>query len=376
MRLILDILCNIIPTNDYTNIYNKCKKLQLLYIFMVNLNRISFMKSFLIRIILVILFSLFLLVLMNAIFEPGEVFSDPVLDVMVICFFIIANEGIFLIDKFMDKKMPWLQNIKRRLWLQPLLSVLLLFLVSLSAFYITHDKIYLDKIRIIQFYVYTILGVVLILFINAAFISVSFFRIWQRSLIDNEKLKQDKLESDYKALQNQLNPHFLFNSLNVLISEIKFNQENAVLFTEKLSDIYRYILQSKNHNLVTILHELEHIKSFIFLYEVRLGSSFTFSVNLPDDVMVKKIPPISLQTLVENVFKHNIMTEKEPVDIVVEMSDNKDYIVIRNQLNEKKVHYSTFTGLENLRLRYSVFTDLPVVISKDKNEFRVELPLI
>lgn len=118
-------------------------------------------------------------------------------------------------------------------------------------------------------------------------------------------LQKENNAARYTALQNQLNPHFLFNSLNTLIAEIEYNPSNAVRFTRNLSDVYRYVLQSQDRTLITLSEELEFIQSYLFLHEVRLGNCITCNITIPTEAMEYQLPPLTLQLLVENVIKHN-----------------------------------------------------------------------
>ena len=162
-------------------------------------------------------------------------------------------------------------------------------------------------------------------------ITINFFKEWKNSILSVEHYKQEKLNADYKVLQNQVNPHFLFNSLNVLISEIKHNPDTAVQFTRKLSKVYRYVLQSKNQDLVSLKKEMEFIDSYIFLHKIRKGNAIAFSINISKEAMQKKIPPITLQILIENAIKHNIANKENILTINVE-SLNNEYLQITNNL--------------------------------------------
>ena len=120
-------------------------------------------------------------------------------------------------------------------------------------------------------------------------------------------LQKENNTARYTALQNQLNPHFLFNSLNTLISEIRYNPANAELFTQHLSDVYRYILQCQNQRLTTLREELDFLNSYIFLHRVRLGDCIHIDNRIPKTCMEAQLPPLTIQLLAENVIKHNVI---------------------------------------------------------------------
>src|SRR5574344_2583013 len=133
----------------------------------------------------------------------------------------------------------------------------------------------------------------------------------QNMLIQQEasKLREENNKAQYVALQGQLNPHFLFNNLNTLIAEIEYEPSNAVCFTRNLSDAYRYVLQCQDKTLVTIKEELVFMNSYIFLHKVRIGNYIDVQCELPDNYSDAKIPPLTLQLLIENVIKHNVISE-------------------------------------------------------------------
>lgn len=153
--------------------------------------------------------------------------------------------------------------------------------------------------------------IMIIWLVEIVIVSLSITSAFYRQLVilheKTTKLEESSIKAQYTALQNQLNPHFLFNSLNTLISEIEYNPENAVVFTQKLSDVYRYILKSQEQGLVTLRDELEFLDSYIYLHQVRLGKCIQLENKMTPTLLNKKIPSLTLQLLIENVIKHNII---------------------------------------------------------------------
>ena len=167
-----------------------------------------------------------------------------------------------------------------------------------------------------------------------------------RSIQNTLKLQQEAAElqkenntARYAALQNQLNPHFLFNSLNTLIAEIEYNPSNAVRFTKHLSSVYRYVLQSQDKTLVPLNEELDFMKSYLFLHEVRLGNCISCECLVPDDYSDAMLPPLTLQLLVENVIKHNSITSGKPMRIHIDIENN--YLIVSNPIQPKKSNASS-----------------------------------
>ena len=159
-------------------------------------------------------------------------------------------------------------------------------------------------------------------------------------------LEESSIKAQYTALQNQLNPHFLFNSLNTLISEIEYNPENAVVFTQKLSDVYRYILKSQEQGLVTLRDELEFLDSYIYLHQVRLGKCIQLENKMTPTLLNKKIPSLTLQLLIENVIKHNIINMENPMVIHLDYSDKDQTLSVRNKIKLKKDVAKSGMGLK------------------------------
>ena len=182
-------------------------------------------------------------------------------------------------------------------------------------------------------------------------------RLQQRAAV----LQAENDTARYTALQNQLNPHFLFNSLNTLIAEIEYNPQNAVHFTKHLSSVYRYVLQSQDKTLVTLGEELEFNRSYLFLHEVRLGNCLTCQNNVPAEYAEKMLPPLTLQLLVENVIKHNSITPGKPMVITIRIED--DYLSVSNPIHPKKSVASSGIGLENLAKRCELMSGKKIIIT-------------
>lgn len=202
-----------------------------------------------------------------------------------------------------------------------------------------------------------------------------------RSMLNTLKLqrKAAKLQAEndaarYTALQNQLNPHFLFNSLNTLVAEIEYNPKNAVSFTKHLSSVYRYVLQGQNKTLVTLGEELEFTRSYLFLHEVRLGNCLTCEYEIPTDCTDCMLPPLTLQLLVENVIKHNSITQGKPMTITIRTEN--EYLVVSNPIHPKKGVVSSGVGLQNLAKRCKLMACGDIMIENQTDTFTVKVPLL
>jgi LytS/YehU family sensor histidine kinase len=205
--------------------------------------------------------------------------------------------------------------------------------------------------------------------------TLNFFKQWNASLLDAEYYKQEKLKADYRVLQNQVNPHFLFNSLNVLISEIKHDPKTAEDFTRKLSKVYRYVLQSKNHDLISLKKELAFIDSFIFLHKVRIGDALEYVTHISEEALQLQIPPLTLQILIENAIKHNVANEENVLKISIK-SDGSDTLIVSNNLQIIDTVDSTYTGLSNLSKRFELLKKNGFTFGEKEEKFVVNIPLI
>lgn len=190
------------------------------------------------------------------------------------------------------------------------------------------------------------------------------------------ELEESSLKAQYAALQNQLNPHFLFNSLNTLISEIEYNPHNAALFTRHLSDVYRYILQCQQQPLASLRSELEFLDSYIFLHQVRLGDCIHTDNRIDPALWEMKLPPLTLQLLAENVIKHNTISSTKPMIVILSYSEEEGMLIIENEIRPKKCVEDSGVGLKNLAARYRLICDLNIEISTDAHCFTVKVPLL
>lgn len=202
-----------------------------------------------------------------------------------------------------------------------------------------------------------------------------------RSIQNTLKLQQEAAQlqkenntARYTALQNQLNPHFLFNCLNTLIAEIEFEPSNAVRFTKNLSSVYRYVLQCQEKTLVSLTEELEFMKSYLFLHEVRLGNCITCNYQIPSTYYDCLIAPLTLQLLVENVIKHNSITSGKPMQIDIGIKNN--YLIVSNPIHPKKSVRSSGVGLKNLSNRCKLMLGEEIEIQKENGFFTVKIPLL
>ncbi|HLK31013.1 MAG TPA: histidine kinase [Puia sp.] len=226
-----------------------------------------------------------------------------------------------------------------------------------------------------------IINTTLIIIIAATFITNIYELIFlnherEYNLSRVEQLNVAKAQAELEALKNQIDPHFIFNSLNTLSFLIIKNPPSAKLFNDTLAKVYRYILSNKDKDLVLLKEEIEFIHNYFYLLKIRFSNAVNMEIEINDMAAEDfLIPPISLQALVENAIKHNDFSDKSPLKISVSVSSN--YIVVKNavQLKAHAVHGSKI-GLSNLNNRYKLITNKNLIIENNPSFFSVKLPVL
>lgn len=300
--------------------------------------------------------------------------SNPTAFIYTIFLFVFISEGIFLFNKIISKKYPWHVKTNKRILL--LIGFILVwgYFTHLISRVIQPFLMSVGHLSKHDFVVSFTLGILFISIFVILLIAFNYHESLNYFVIENERLKREKLKQDFFALQDQINPHFLFNNLSTLIAIIQSDPPLAVRFAESFSDVYRYVLQSKEVYSVPVKEELAFIKACLSLHQERLGNGLKVVIDIPEAYDHVHIPPLSLQILVENAIKHNCATLVKPLYIHIIARDQR--IFVTNNLNPRNSSYSTKTGLDNLRKRYSLLASESPVMKKTDDEFIVELPLI
>jgi hypothetical protein len=197
----------------------------------------------------------------------------------------------------------------------------------------------------------------------------------RHSVEEKEMLKRESLMAQLNALKTQVNPHFLFNNLNTLCSIIPENPKQAVAFVQELSKVYRHILEVKDETSIPLREEMEVLQAYAFLLQTRFGENLQIEIKVPAANMEDKVVPLSLQLLMENAIKHNIVSQDRPLQILVTVKDGK--LMVSNNLQKKnQLIESTGIGLNNIRNRYKMLTSQTVEVIELAESFSVSIPLI
>jgi two-component system, LytTR family, sensor kinase len=288
--------------------------------------------------------------------------------------FILFWESLRFIDRFLDKKLPFEEGIPRRVVVQLLLGAFIGILVRFFIYFFGEPYV---PFKLDQMFLATtwFLYAFLPASINLGFFTAHFIERWKSSLLLAEKLEREKSQVQFDNLKNQLNPHFLFNALTSLNSLIYEDQALASQFLQQLSKVYRYVLQNKERTMVTLDVELSFIQHYVSLLQTRFKEFLTINFNIPDEAKERAIVPVTLQILIENALKHNIVDKAKP--LIINISVSGDYLEVSNNLQIKKtVENSNKLGLENLKTLYHFLTDKPLIIEAHTDRFVVKVPLI
>ncbi|TCK68859.1 2TM domain-containing protein [Winogradskyella wandonensis] len=218
-------------------------------------------------------------------------------------------------------------------------------------------------------------GIWITLTIVSFFYVIYFYNRYQKTKIKEQKVIAGAASAKFDALKNQLDPHFLFNSLNVLTSLIEENPESAQKFTTSLSKVYRYVLEQKNKDLVTVDEELQFAKTYMSLLKMRFEDSIIFEIPEEASNPESRVVPLSLQLLLENAVKHNMVTSSKPLHIKI--YEDGGYLVVMNNLQPKQiVKKCSGVGLENIKQRYKLLSNKKVIINQRAEDFAVAIPML
>lgn len=205
--------------------------------------------------------------------------------------------------------------------------------------------------------------------------NVYFFQSWKLHVQKTEALARENVQSQLETLKNQLDPHFLFNSLNTLASLIDDENIPAQAYLDRLSDVYRYVLVSREKNTVTLEEEMQFLDAYVYLNKIRFRENLQIETYISAQTYQQHVAPLSLQMLIENAIKHNVVSKEKPLKIKILQEGS--FLTIENNVQEKKTfEKSTKLGLQNIINRYRLLSNLQVEVSNNGKNFSVRLPLL
>ena len=294
----------------------------------------------------------------------------------------IAQLWLFYkISQWLNKKLPWEKQFSMR--------IILDFIINASIGVVTTGLIHFSILSWLKtdtsvdiwnsyresFLILWIMVVVVVLMYNIIMLVFYAYYHYAEGQISDIKMERKQLKLQYDALRNQLSPHFLFNSLNTISSLIHHDPARAEEFIRRMADTYQYVLGTHQKQLISLKEEIEFVRAYYFLLCVRFKDGLNLDINIPDQLLTYKIPPLTIQILVENAIKHNVFSKEEPLNIYLGVIDNTDLKVINNKTRPPQVVKSTHIGLKNIEKRYSYFTKNKIRIN-DHLDFEVQVPII
>lgn len=317
-------------------------------------------------------------VYVTALFDEPPGWSWTMVAVVVLQAYIIG-EGVRAISRWLQRRLPWRERIGRRLLVQ-LLACLLFASIYLLLVYVPIKLAEIargsnDTLEWPHLAFTVLLALAFGITLGLLQLVFDLLREWQQSALDAERLRRATLRAELDALKAQIDPHFLFNSLNTLYGLIDLSPQRARALVLELSDVYRHVLQHGNADLVPLAQELDFVRAYGRILAARHGAALVVDIDDLGDVDGLAVPPMCLQLLIENAVRHNRVDVDEPLLVRIERHGDRLHIV--NPLRARRGHHAgTGIGLANLASRYALLGAAPIAIESDAGQFRVTLPLL
>lgn len=327
-------------------------------------------------IISAIVFKLLVDVIFGLIYRNYEVLKPLSSYLGVILMALIVVECFFWLAKKMDVSLSWNDKPKQRFFWQLSIHLLIMILFfgigRLTIEYLSSDSYF----AVIKDEIIIMVSIIIItLLFNLVELGLFLLFKWRFSLAEIERFKKENAEFHFEMLRNQINPHFLFNSLNTLSSLMYQNVDTAANYIRRLSQVYRYVLENRQKDLIVLEKEMQFIEAYKYLFELRFADKLTFNIEAYDEKKDYLIAPMTLQMLVENAVKHNVISSKNPLTISIICKDN--FVSVSNNYQPKTLEsYSSGMGLQNIQNQYAYLTDRLIEILNNDKEFRVKIPLL
>jgi sensor histidine kinase YesM len=280
----------------------------------------------------------------------------------------IGNENLV---NYLSRKISWVKFPVKRFLVSILATVIYTISVVMVLVFIWENVV---GFRFDGYLEVIIPALLLTLLISFFLHGRQFLLNWKQSELNAEKLHKERVQAQYDALKSQVNPHFLFNSLNALTNLVYEDQDKAAKFIKQLSDVYRYVLDSKDKEIVPLADELRFLESYLFLQRIRFGEKLTAEITLHGTIT--SVAPLALQMLVENAIKHNEISIDNPLHIKVYADE--EFLIVENAINRKtsQSEPSSGMGLENIRKRYDILSTRKVEVLSNEKKFIVKLPFL
>lgn len=307
----------------------------------------------------------------SAIYTIMDGFFASICGVLIV---LIFSENAKLLNKFF----PYQAQTGNRLFIGFIAHFVISVFLAVGCFYLYQLFIF-DVTTFFEKYNSAIIKLGIILLVLTLIFEVIYFALYSyysysKFQIETVKQERKQIELQLKALKSQLRPHFLFNSLNTISSLIYKNENRAEAFVRKLAKMYDFTLKSYHQKLITVKEELDFVESYIYLLQTRFQDKFTCKININSDLFHTKIPPLTLQMLVENAVKHNQLSIDKPLEINISSTGLE--IIVENNITETPKNITSFNiGLKNINTRYLLLVDKGISIVRSE-KFTVQIPII
>jgi LytS/YehU family sensor histidine kinase len=285
--------------------------------------------------------------------------------------------GLVKMAEWMNRKFSWEKSPGGRFYLQIFSITFFVMLMVMGIRNIFNLLLFpsgfirlMDELVIGIFFLFISL---LLVFID---IGVHLLNKWRISQAEIERYRKENMETQFEMLRMQINPHFLFNSLNTLSSLIYQNQDTASDYVREMSSVYRYILEQRKSDIVPLSEEVKFTQSYIFMLNLRFAEKIKFELNISEWFLNKVLPPLTLQILIENAVKHNVVSQRKPLNIEIYTQSNYTLVVKNNLQPKAKGSYSSGIGLDNIKNRLEILTDRDMHVEKTDEAFIVTIPLL
>ncbi|MEO1049614.1 MAG: histidine kinase [Bacteroidota bacterium] len=299
----------------------------------------------------------------------------------IIQFYSIFKLNALIINR-LEIRLPWKEYAVKRIIIEFISTTAIAFAITAAMVLIHHYFIIInvdflsdsEGLKVSMFYNLVNINTINIIFI-AAYEIIFLYRERKRLQLESERQQKENILSQFETLKNQINPHFLFNSMNALSNLIENNPEQATQFTREFSKVFRHILELKENAVVEVSEELDLLKSYLFLQKTRFEENLIIDLKVGAERLSDLIPPFSLQLMVENAIKHNEISSTNPLHITIE--DQGNFIIVKNNLQMRgdKV-VSTKVGLRNLKERYKLLSEKKPEFFMEDDHYTAKLPLL
>ncbi|WP_313191048.1 sensor histidine kinase [Sphingobacterium sp.] len=291
-----------------------------------------------------------------------------------ICLFLSGSSSDRILNLFVPDKTKVFSRVLGYIILTCIQAPIVIFIINMLISKLMLKKTFSEFVSDENWFAYIPLTIISIL-IGLGFYAFYYYKQFKNKQIAQQKKIAGEATAQLESLKNQIDPHFLFNSLNVLVSLIEEDQRNAIAYTKSLSKIYRYILEHKDKEYVSIKQELEFANNYISLLQIRFEDAIEYKMEVQDLQENEHTVPLALQLLLENCIQHNKATEQNPLKIKI--FQEGDLLVVENNLQEREnTSYSTKVGLKNIRERYLLTSKKDIQIIKSEEKFTVKLPIL